>query len=162
MLHRIAFALLCMLGACATTESSSEPNRVPGSAALSGTVDGRPWTFQVGEIHGRGANGSFLAYMFASTNTPCSGANPPNPALAALIPPHPGDYAMDDPGARVNFLGTGDVDHPGKSRITPAANEGRLAIETVTETRVTGRLRASYDSDNAVDGTFELTVCPGS
>ncbi len=109
----------------------------------------------------RGANGLFVATLFASAGAECSGSSPASPALAVLVPLQPGEYAVDSSGSRVNFPSTGDVNLPtGMSKISPAATSGHLTIDTVTDTAMTGRLRASFDSDNDVEGRFELTVCP--
>ena len=162
MLHRIASTMLLVLGACATTEISSVPNVAPDSSSLSGTVAGSPWKFQSGSVTMRGANGLFVATLFASAGAGCAGSSPASPAVTALVPLQPGDYAVENAGSRVNFSTTGDVNLPTRaSKVSPAATSGQLTIDTVTDTRMTGRLRARFDSDNEVEGRFELTVCPG-
>ena len=38
--------------------------------------------------------------------------------------------------------------------------DGAIRVDSVTDAMVTGGLDGSYDDDNDVSGTFELTVCP--
>jgi hypothetical protein len=40
------------------------------------------------------------------------------------------------------------------------ATEGRIVVDSVTATRVTGGLHGIYNDGNEVDGRFDVTICP--
>jgi hypothetical protein len=77
--------------------------------------------------------------------------------LVALIPQQRGDYELDEShGVGFYRSGGGNAD----AKLAPIATVGRLVVDVVTETTVTGSLYAVIDDANEVNGRFELTVCP--
>ena len=40
------------------------------------------------------------------------------------------------------------------------ATRGRLVIDSITGTTITGGLHITYNADNTVDGQFQATICP--
>ena len=66
------------------------------------------------------------------------------------IPKNVGDYSMNL-SRNMTFVDGSD---------NKIATDGRIVVDTVSATRVTGGLHGTYDFDNEVNGQFDLTVCP--
>jgi len=105
----------------------------------------------------RGMSGSTTADLAAYSRlvptpqfTPC-GFAPTGPHLIVAIPKATGDYEMG-PMRNMTFVSDND---------NKISFDGRIVVDTATPTTVSGGLVASFDGDNEVNGTFEVTVCPG-
>lgn len=122
------------------------------STQLSGYVDGQPWTLATGHTSAFLSEGEneFFATLYQTPFTPCGFSEPSGPHLIVSIPKTPGDYDM---GFDLNM--TFYTNNTNK-----IATEGRIVVDSVTSTRVTGGLHGVYDFDNEVDGRFDITICP--
>ena len=90
----------------------------------------------------------FYAVHFAA----CSGTQPSGNSLLLGVPIQPGDYTIDSSGTATFFVVQGNRNL--------ATTHGRLKVDTVTPTAVTGGANIQFDGDNAVAGQFQLTRCP--
>jgi len=119
---------------------------------LAGTVSGQPWVFQAGSTDAflSEGDGDFFAAFYPSAYTPCVDSDPTGPHLIASIPKQPGDYDMS--------LSRNMTFADGLSNLVTI--DGRVVIETVTATTVTGGLHGTYNGGNEVNGKFQLTICP--
>lgn len=119
---------------------------------LAGEVGGQAWTFVAGHTSAFLSEGEddFFATLYAEQFTPCGFSEPTGPHLIVAIPKTPGDYDLSL-SRNMTFV----VDSDNKISV-----DGRIVVDTVTADKVTGGLVSSYDGDNEVNGTFEVTVCP--
>ncbi len=122
------------------------------STPLAGQVDGQPWTFVAGHTSAFLSEGEddFFATLYASSFTPCGFSEPGGNHLIVSIPKTPGDYDMGF-GRNMTFV-VGDSDNL-------VTLDGRIVVDSVTDTKVTGGLYGSYSGDNEVNGRFEITIC---
>jgi hypothetical protein len=139
----------CLVAAGACADSPIEIATTP----LAGTVGGMPWTFQTGETSAFLSEGEpdFFASLYASSFTACAAFPPSGPHLLVSVPKQVGDYEMGL-GRNMTF-----VDRDSNNLIT---FDGRIVVDEVTATTVTGGLHATYDGGNSVDGRFQITICP--
>ncbi|HEX3759547.1 MAG TPA: hypothetical protein VHW23_12610 [Kofleriaceae bacterium] len=147
--------LLVLALALAGCSSSSDSDTVSGAAdtPLSGKVGSQSWTFQIGATDPflSQGDGDFVAALYATSYTPCSGSEPTGPHLFVAVPKQPGTYPLS-PMRNVTFV-TADDDNL-------ISLDGEVEVHEVTATTVTGGLRTRRDDGNDVNGQFQLTVCP--
>jgi hypothetical protein len=142
----LALSLAALTGACTVTTSQDiDPT------TLSGMVSGQSWTFVTGSTDGFLSEGQddFFAVLYPKAYTAC-GSEPSGPHLIVSIPKTPGDYTMNL-SRNMTFADGSD---------NKIATDGRIVVDSVTSTHVTGGLHGTYDLDNEVSGQFDLTVCP--
>lgn len=121
-------------------------------APLAGNVIGQAWTIQGGHTNAflsEGADEDFFAILFAQPFTEC-GIEPDGPHLIVSIPKAVGEY---DFGFDRNMTFSDGEDNL-------VSLDGKIAVDSVSATRVTGGLAASYDADNEVTGRFDIAICP--
>jgi hypothetical protein len=145
-LSLLVCASLAALGGCSIT-TSTDIDPTP----LAGTISGSTWLFQNGNTDAFLSEGStdFFATFYESSFTPC-GSEPSGPHVIVSIPKVAGDYSMDF-SRNMTFV-DGDTNL--------VAVDGRIVVDSVTATQVTGGLHGTYDSENEVNGQFSITVCP--
>ena len=139
-------ALAVFTGACTVTTSQDiDPTN------LSGMVSGQQWSFVAGSTDGFLSEGQddFFAVLYPKAYTAC-GSEPSGPHLIVSIPKVAGDYSMNL-SRNMTFVDGSD---------NKIATDGRIVVDSVTSTHVTGGLHGTYDFDNEVNGQFDLTVCP--
>jgi hypothetical protein len=148
-MKHISIALVTALSLSACSASGSE---TIDPTPLAGIVDGQSWTFQAGATDAFLSEGEddFFAVLHASSFTPCGFSEPDGPHLIVSIPKTPGEYEMS---LSLNMTFVVDNDNL-------VAFDGRIVVDEVTETSVSGGLVASYDGDNEVNGRFNVTICP--
>ncbi|HVK82648.1 MAG TPA: hypothetical protein VM513_01005 [Kofleriaceae bacterium] len=141
----LSLALAALLG-CGTDSADI------ATTPLAGMVGGQAWTFQAGHTDAFLSDGKpdYFATLYAEQFTPC-GFAPTGPHLIVAIPKATGDYEMG-PMRNMTFVSDND---------NKISFDGRIVVDTATPTTVSGGLVASFDGDNEVNGTFEVTVCPG-
>jgi hypothetical protein len=130
--------------------TSSSPDIV--DTQLAGTVAGQAWTFQAGHTSAFLSEGEddFFASLYPMAFTACGFSEPSGAHLIVSIPKQPGDYEM---GSNLNMtFVTADSDNL-------VTFDGRIIVDEVTATHVTGGLFGSYDGDNEVNGRFDVTIC---
>lgn len=150
--HFLGWLVVTLVGTAAcggggTTEVSADP--------LAGSINGKPFTFVSGETNGFLSEGddNFFSDLYGEASTPCGFSHPTGPHLIASIPMTPGDYTLS---LQLNMTFTYD---DGDTIQNLVATNGRLIVDEVTTTSVTGRLHGIYNDDNEVDGAFMLAVC---
>jgi hypothetical protein len=143
----IALVLGLAIAGCSVSASQDID---PG--ALSGSVSGHVWTFQAGDTNAFLSEGqdSFFAALYPQAYAPCSSAEPTGPHLIVAIPKTAGDFDMNL-SRNMTFVTNGDQNL--------IATDGRIVVDQVTSTHVTGGLHGTYDGDNEVSGQFDVTVC---
>jgi hypothetical protein len=135
----------------ATGCGTSSPTEI-ATTTLAGKVAGQAWTFQAGHTSAFLSKGEpdFFASLYPMTFTACGFSEPTGGHVIAAIPKMTGDYDLD---LSLNMTFT-----DGSNNLI--ATEGRIVVDSVTATHVTGGLHAIYDSANEVDGQFDVTICP--
>ena len=121
------------------------------SSTLSGTVGGQSWTFVAGHTDAFLSEGEddFFATLHATQFTTCGFSEPSGPHLIVAVPKQIGDYDMGF-SRNMTFVDGDD---------NLIAFEGRIIVDSVTPTRVTGGLYGFYDGFNEVNGRFDIVVC---
>jgi hypothetical protein len=142
----LVLAMVAMTGCTIETMDIS-------AAPLAGTVDGQTWTFQVGHTDSFLSEGrdDFSASLYPTSFTTCGFSEPSGPHLIVAIPKLPGDYELGF-GRNMTFVGADSHNL--------VAFDGRIVVDQVSATHVTGGLHGTYDFDNEVNGRFDVTVCP--
>ncbi|MFN0245289.1 MAG: hypothetical protein ACKV2T_00180 [Kofleriaceae bacterium] len=152
MMNKLALltTVLLSVGATACTISTSNEDIV--DATLAGVVAGQSWNFVAGHTSAFLSEGEddFFASLYPSTFTPCGFNEPSGPHIIVAIPKTTGDFEMGF-GRNMTFV-------DGSNNLVSL--DGRIRVDAVSATNVTGGLVASYDSDNEVNGTFDVTICP--
>ena len=148
MMKLAALALALATAACSVSAGSQDIDPTP----LAGTVSGQTWSFVAGSTDGFLSDGQddFFAVLYPMTYTACGFSEPSGPHLIVSVPKTVGDFPMS---LQRNMTFTNGSDNK-------IATDGRIRVDSVTATKVTGGLVGTYDADNEVSGTFELTICP--
>lgn len=138
----VAFSLAVLVGCGSSYDIVATP--------LAGTIGGQTWTFKTGHTSAFLSEGEddFFATLYQEEFTPC-GFEPSGPHLIVSIPKAPGDYEM---GLSLNMTYVVGSDNK-------IATDGRIVVDSVTATKVTGGLASEFDGDNSVNGQFEVTIC---
>ncbi len=144
----LATTALLSFAAC-TSDSASDAEIV--DATLSGSVAGQDWSFIAGHTNAFLSEGEddFFASLYPAAFTPCGFNEPSGPHIIVAIPKTTGDFQMGL-GRNMTFVN-------GSNNLVSL--DGHIRVDSVSETSVRGGLVASYDSDNEVNGTFEVTIC---
>jgi hypothetical protein len=145
MLKLSAPLLVLAIAGCSVSANTTID---PGT--LTGSVAGQTWTLKTGSTSAFLSEGqdTFFAELYDSQFTPCG--SPPNGAhLIVAIPKAVGDYPMS--------LSRNMTFYDGHTNLI--ATDGRIVVDAVTTTHVTGGLVGTYDSNNEVSGHFDLTIC---
>jgi hypothetical protein len=143
-----AVAIAMALAGCA---GSDDGGGDPADTPLAGKIGGATWSFQVGATDAfLSEDGDFFAALYATTYTPCTGPEPTGPHLLMAVPKQPGEYDLSLM-RNVTFA----VDNDNLISLS-----GRIVVDTVSATTVTGAVKTRRDDGNSVDGRFTLTVCP--
>lgn len=139
---------LFSFGAC-TIEAGSSLDI--DSSNLSGYVAGQSWSFAAGHTSAFLSEGEddFFATLYPTVFTECGFSEPSGPHLIVSIPKTTGDFDM---GFNRNMTFVDGSDNL-------VTFDGRIRVDSITATSVTGGLVASYDFDNEVSGTFDVTIC---
>ena len=139
------------LAGCAT----SDPDVDIAATPLAGSVGGTPWTFRTGSTDAFLSEGddNFFASFYATSYDPCIDREPTGPHLLVGVPKQPGDYELGfGLGRSMTFVVA--------SGSNLVSFDGRIVVDAVTATTVTGGLHGIYDGNNEVDGRFEISICP--
>jgi hypothetical protein len=143
--------LICLasllFAACGTSDSGST---TIDDGPLAGMVAGQPWTFTAGGTDAFLSDGddNYFAELYAGAFT-CNSSTPTGASLIVAVPKVPGDYPMS---LQRNMTFSNGSDNK-------IAIDGRVVVESVTATTVTGGLVGTYDDQNQVSGHFTLTIC---
>ena len=126
---------------------------------LAGKVGGQPWSLVSGETDAFLSMNQpqFFTTMYTETVTPCTGAGfaVASNQIILNIPMTPGDYALS-----LNMSATFVVNPQDAMHIQNLiATQGRIVVDQITATTVTGGAHIQYDANNTVDGQFTATIC---
>lgn len=143
---------LLSAGATACTIEASASDEEIVNATLSGYVAGQSWSFVAGHTDSFLSDGEddFFATLYPSTFTPCGFSEPSGPHIIVSIPKTPGDFEMGFSRNMTFVNGSNNL----------VSLDGHIRVDSVTATSVSGGLVATYDLDNEVNGTFDVTICP--
>lgn len=143
-------ALLSLATAAGCTSDSAADAEIL-NAGLAGTVAGQNWTFAAGHTSAFLSEGEddFFATLYPTAFTACGFSEPSGPHIIVSIPKTTGDFEMG--------LGRNMTFTDGSNNLVSL--DGHIRVDSVTATNVKGGLVASYDSDNEVNGTFDVTIC---
>ena len=142
----LAIGMMALVG-CATDEGSKEIS----ATTMTGSVGGQAWTFAAGHTSAFLSEGEddYFATLFQTPFTPCGFSEPSGPHIIVSIPKTTGDFDMGF-GRNMTFV-------DGSENLV--SFDGRIRVDSISATNVRGGLAASYDSDNEVNGTFDVTIC---
>jgi hypothetical protein len=125
------------------------------TTTLAGKIGGQSWTLGSANSDSFLSSGSpnFFVDMYSEASIACGGSptNSNENSFIANVPMTMGDYSLSlDLSATFVVGGSQNL----------IATSGHLAVTSVSSSTVTGGLNVSYNSDNAIDGQFTITVCP--
>lgn len=142
--------VLLSVGATACTVEAGSDAEILNSN-LSGVVAGQNWNFVAGHTSAFLSEGEddFFATLYPTAFTPCGFSEPSGPHIIVAIPKTTGDFDMSL-GRNMTFVNESN---------NLVSFDGHIRVDSVSATNVTGGLVASYDSDNEVNGTFDVTIC---
>ncbi len=147
MKHLVLLSLA--LAACTDSGGSTDIATTP----LAGKVAGQSWTFGGGVTDGflsKGEN-NFFADLYSMAYSKCDhSGEPTGPHVILSIPRQVGDYTLSL-GLNMTFVNGSD---------NKIGTSGKISVDSVDATHVTGGIHAKYDGDNEVNGTFDVTICP--
>ena len=147
-------ALAALTSALAVSACTSDAGSTTiDDGTLMGMVSGTPWTFQAGGTDAFLSEGddNFFATFYSAAYT-CGQSEPSGPSLIVAVPKVPGDYPMSLM-RNMTFVNGSD---------NKIATDGRVVVDSVTATTLTGGLVGTFDDQNTVSGHFTLTICPAT
>ncbi len=151
--------LAALAVAAASCGSSAGGNPTGGtitisSQPLAGTIGGQPWTFVTGETDDfLSSADSFFTTLYPTTYTACSFGRPTDVSEVLIeLPTAPGSYDLSFAMNATLYDTTTDTNW--------VATRGRVVVDSVTATTVTGGMHLIYNASNTVDGQFQVTICP--
>jgi len=142
--------LVLGLSLAACSVETSGPDDI-ATTPLSGMVGGQPWTFQAGHTSAFLSEGEpdFFATLFPAPFTQCGFSEPQGNHLILSIPKAVGTYELSLSRNMTFVVGNNNL----------IGLDGTIVVDEVTPTTVKGGIVASYDSQNDVNGRFQVTVC---
>jgi hypothetical protein len=156
-----SFCLLVLAGCGDSDSGGSDSGGSNAGAAtissqpLSGKIGGKAWTFATGQTDAYLSEGedTYFTELYASTFAACDTWAPDSSAgtIIVLLPRETGRFSL---GMSMNVT---FYVPPGDNWV---ATKGSLEITEVTDTTITGGLKASYNSDNTAEGRFTASICP--
>lgn len=121
---------------------------------LQGQVGGASWSFVKGDTNAfLSDEDGYFATLFAEDYEACGFSQGAGNSLILSIPTAKGDY---DLGFQRNMTFVVDEDGGPQNLV---ATEGRIVVDEITATTITGGIHARFDSDNEIDGTFTVSIC---
>jgi hypothetical protein len=122
---------------------------------LAGTIGGVPWTLASAESSAFLSDGSptFFVTAYGQSLAACVGAasSATGNELILNVPKTKGDYVLS-----LSLTQTFYVRSTGSNLVSAA---GRMRVDQVTDTLISGGAHFAFDGDNEVNGVFTATVC---
>tara|TARA_R110002096_G_scaffold401386_6_gene598319 strand:+ start:59894 stop:60349 length:456 start_codon:yes stop_codon:yes gene_type:complete len=123
---------------------------------LQGQVGGASWSFVTGDTNAfLSDEDGYFATLFAADYETCGFSQAAGNSVILSIPTETGDY---DLSLRRNMTFVVDDDDDGPQNLV--ATDGRIVVDEITATTITGGIHARFDGDNEIDGMFSVSVCP--
>jgi hypothetical protein len=121
---------------------------------LAGKIGGQAWSLGTAETDSfLSTSTAYFVSMYSDTFTACSGTSSnQNNYFLPNVPTATGDYALSLQTITATFVVGGSQNL--------VATSGHLVVDSISGNTVTGGLNISYNSDNALDGQFTITICP--
>ena len=147
-----ALSIGCEVKTEVESDSSFGGGTSINDSTLSGEVAGRSWTF----ISGRAKpsvwdDGSYsLAFWDEDIENPCDSFS--SGSEAQLL----GSFNLEQGSQELSNTNNINFSANSQNNIT---TEGRFVITEITEDMVYGKMIATFDNENYVNGIFELTLC---
>jgi uncharacterized lipoprotein YajG len=132
------------LAACATDDSGSSSTTPPDSTPVAGMiVAGDTDAFLSKD------QDTFFATLYPAQFTTCGFSQPSGDHLIVSIPKVVGDYPMSL-SRNMTFVVGND---------NKIAIDGHIVVTEVTATKIKGGIVSKFDSQNEVNGSFEIPIC---
>ena len=158
------FIIILIFGACSVTteETATSSTTMPDyeTTTLSGTMAGTAWTFYKGHVKVPTSSSGNYYYRLTSDNisNACSSTYTGTSSNPYII------YSRDDATA----VGEEELCYTSGCAKTLTFYDGstsyiittgKIKVDTVTTTEVTGKMYAKSSSNNEINGTFTLSRC---
>jgi hypothetical protein len=126
--------------------SSGSAAGAPSNQALTGTIEGKPWTFHTAESNAFLSDDKNLRVdAYAASFTPCTNAGPfDSDRLILTVPRTIGTHPLS--------LSLNETFYSAASSTNLVATRGTIVVDSVTDTTITGSLKFAYNADNSADG----------
>ena len=157
------FIIFLIFGACSVTTEKDDTTATSSTTlpdyettTLSGKISGTAWTFDTGNVVVP-TSGSTYWYNMTSDNlsNACSSSYTGSSSNPKIL-----FSRSEAPSVGETELGSGNTVTFYDGRISYGIWTGKIKIDTVTTTAVTGKMYAKgSDSDNEINGTFTLSRC---
>ena len=155
------FIIILIFGACSvTTEekaTATSSTTIPDyeTTTLSGKMVGVAWTFDTGNVVVP-TSGSTYWYNMTSDNlsNACSPIYTGTSSIPVIL-----FTRSEAPSVGETELGSGNTVTFYDGSINYGIITGKIKIDTVTTTEVTGKMYAKSGSNNEINGTFTLSRC---
>jgi len=156
----LALSVAAGCSSSSRTSGNSDNNPSTGNIAistqhLSGKIGGQAWSLGTAETDSfLTTTDRFFVNMYSETFTACStdSATANSNRLILNLPKTTGSYNLS-----ISLIETFYV---ASTSDNLGAISGRIQIDSVTAATITGGLNMTFDSENTVDGQFEVAVCP--
>jgi hypothetical protein len=128
---------------------------VISSQPLSGKIGGQSWSLGTAESDSfLSTSEAWFVNMYSETFTACAtdSAAPSSNRLIANVPTTLGSHDLSL-GLNATFYVAADDQNL-------VAIRGRIQIDSISATTVTGGLNVAYDDANSLDGQFLASICP--
>jgi hypothetical protein len=121
---------------------------------LQGEVGGQSWNFVAGDTSAfLSDEDGFFAALYAESFEACGFSQPEGNSVLMSIPTSAGDYDLSL-SRSMTFVVESES---GPENLI--ATSGRIVVDEVTATTITGGIHARYDGSNEIDGNFTITIC---
>jgi hypothetical protein len=155
MVSFVPLGMALTVGGCGGGTSSNGSGAVISTQPLSGKIGGQSWSLAIAQSDSYLSMGDrFFVTMYPTSFTACETFGAPSNANTVIIelPKTAGSYSLGlDMNATLYEAATSN------NRV---ATQGRVVIDSVTATTISGGANFAYDANNAVDGQFQATICP--
>lgn len=149
---RTALLILTIVSGCSSSEKKKEVTFA--TTVLSGKIGNKSWTF----VSGRATPSlsdpakSSVTLIAESNESPCSAfilKSSDSVSVLFSTKNEVGQFTFDNHTNATLYDGT----------TNQISFEGGIAIDEITTSKIKGRLNANVDSENNVNGTFEIPRC---
>jgi len=151
----VSLLLLANCGDGGEDTGAGGNNQPISSQNLSGKIGGQPWSFMTGQTDSFLSDATkYFTTLYPSAFTACQTFAAPGNDNYILIdlPASVGSYGLS--------LSQNATLYDASTSYNWVATRGRIQIDSITETTITGGVTITYNADNAVDGQFQASICP--
>ena len=125
------------------------------SQILSGKIGGQTWSLATAQSDAFLSDSTkYFVTMYPTAFTACQSFAEPSDVNEILVdlPNKPGSYTLGMT-MTATFYNVSTLDNLGATR-------GRIQIDSITSTTISGGANFTYNADNTIDGQFQVTICP--